>query len=125
MAPTESTLAKTTRPLGHDGFSLKDLSRPYRLASYGSAPHATRPVRVSDTRTIGGAAITVIAGPCSVESARCSRHADASKHRRDDAARRRVQAALVARTRSRDWAREALRLLAEARADEDCRSSPR
>jgi 3-deoxy-7-phosphoheptulonate synthase len=28
----------------------------------------TRPVRVSDTVTIGGAAITMIAGPCSVES---------------------------------------------------------
>ena len=69
MAGTESILAKTTRPLGHDGFSLKDLSRPYRLASFGSAPHATRPVRVSDSVTIGGAAITVIAGPCSVESA--------------------------------------------------------
>ena len=30
---------------------------------------STRPVRVSDSVSIGGAAITVIAGPCSVESA--------------------------------------------------------
>jgi len=68
MAVPESTQAKKTRPHGHDGFPLKDLSRPYRLAAHGSA-RATRPVRVSDTVTIGGAAITMIAGPCSVESA--------------------------------------------------------
>jgi len=69
MAAPESIHAKTTRPLGHDGFPSKDLSRPYRLASHGSAVHMTRPVRVSDSVVIGGAAITVIAGPCSVESA--------------------------------------------------------
>ena len=49
MAPSESILAKTTRPLGHDGFSPKDLSRPYRLASHGSSPLATRPVRVVES----------------------------------------------------------------------------
>jgi 3-deoxy-7-phosphoheptulonate synthase len=69
MAGSESTHAKTMRPHGHDSFPSKDLSRPYRLAAHGSATRATRPVRVSDTVTIGGAAITVIAGPCSVESA--------------------------------------------------------
>jgi 3-deoxy-7-phosphoheptulonate synthase len=69
MAGSESIHAKTTRPHGHDGFPVKDLSRPYRLAAHGSAARATRPVRVSDNVTIGGAAITVIAGPCSVESA--------------------------------------------------------
>jgi len=69
MAASESTHAKTTRPLGPDTFLLKDLSRPYRLASHGSALRATRPVRISDTVAIGGSAITVIAGPCSVESA--------------------------------------------------------
>ena len=69
MAASESTHAKTTRPLGPDTFLPKDLSRPYRLASHGSALRATRPVRISDSVTIGGAAITVIAGPCSVESA--------------------------------------------------------
>ncbi len=69
MAGSESTHAKAARPHGHDGFPLKDLSRPYRLASHGAAPRATRPVRVSDSVTIGGVAITVIAGPCSVESA--------------------------------------------------------
>jgi 3-deoxy-7-phosphoheptulonate synthase len=69
MAVSESTQAKTTRAHGHDSFPLKDLSRPYRLASHGSALRATRPVRISDSVTIGGAAITVIAGPCSVESA--------------------------------------------------------
>lgn len=69
MTGSESIHAKTTRPHGHDGFPVKDLSRPYRLAAHGSAARATRPVRVSDNVTIGGAAITVIAGPCSVESA--------------------------------------------------------
>ena len=69
MAGSESIHAKTTRPHGHDGFPAKDLSRPYRLAAHGSAVRATRPVRVSDNVTIGDAAITVIAGPCSVESA--------------------------------------------------------
>ena len=69
MAGSESTQTKTTRTHGHDGFPLKDLSRPYRLAAHGSGTRATRGVRVSDTVTIGGSAITVIAGPCSVESA--------------------------------------------------------
>jgi 3-deoxy-7-phosphoheptulonate synthase len=69
MAGSESTHAKTTRPHGHDSFPSKDLSRPYRLAAHGSGARATRPVRVSDSVMIGGAAITVIAGPCSVESA--------------------------------------------------------
>src|SRR5712691_4568481 len=68
MAISESMHAKTLRPPGGGGFPAKDLSRPYRLAAHPSGPHATRPVRVSDTVTIGGAAITVIAGPCSVES---------------------------------------------------------
>ena len=69
MAGSESTQAKTARPHGHDVFSLKDLSRPYRLAAHGSTTRATRPVRVSDNVTIGGTEVTVIAGPCSVESA--------------------------------------------------------
>jgi 3-deoxy-7-phosphoheptulonate synthase len=69
MAGSESTHAKTTRSHGHDSFPSKDLSRPYRLAAHGSGARATRPVRVSDNLMIGGAAITVIAGPCSVESA--------------------------------------------------------
>lgn len=69
MATSESIHAKTTKPHGHDGFPLKDMSRPYRLAAHGSAARATRPVRVSNSVIIGGAAITVIAGPCSVESA--------------------------------------------------------
>jgi len=61
--------AKTTRLHGHDVFPLKELSRPYRLAAHGSSTRTTRPVRVTDSVTIGGTAITVIAGPCSVESA--------------------------------------------------------
>jgi 3-deoxy-7-phosphoheptulonate synthase len=69
MAVSESVHLKPTRSHGHDGFPLEDLSRPYRLASHGSAPRATRPVRIGDTVTIGGPAITVIAGPCAVESA--------------------------------------------------------
>lgn len=69
MAASESINAKTIRAHGHDGFPLNHLSRPYRLAAHGSAARATRPVRVGNNVTIGGAAITVIAGPCSVESA--------------------------------------------------------
>jgi 3-deoxy-7-phosphoheptulonate synthase len=69
MAGLESMQTKTTKPHGHDGFPLKDLSRPYRLAAHGSAARTTRPVRVSNSVVIGGTAITVIAGPCSVESA--------------------------------------------------------
>jgi len=71
MGTSESIHAKTARLQGHDGFPLKDLSRPYRLAAHPHppAPRATRPVRVSDNVTIGGTAIIMIAGPCSVESA--------------------------------------------------------
>ena len=69
MAISESMHAKTLRPPGNGGFAAKDLSRPYRLAAHASGLRMTRPVRVSDTVTIGGAAITMIAGPCSVESA--------------------------------------------------------
>jgi 3-deoxy-7-phosphoheptulonate synthase len=59
---------KTLRPPG-GGFPAKDLSRPYRLAAHPAASRAaTRPVRVTDSVTIGGTAITMIAGPCSVES---------------------------------------------------------
>src|SRR5712664_4458002 len=65
MAISESMHAKTLRPQGNGAFPAKDLSRPYRLAAHPSGPRATRPVRVSDTVTIGGAAITMIAGPCS------------------------------------------------------------
>ena len=70
MATSESIHAKTLRPPGAGTFSPKDASRPYRLAAHQSSQRAmTRPVRVSDSVTIGGPAITVIAGPCSVESA--------------------------------------------------------
>jgi 3-deoxy-7-phosphoheptulonate synthase len=69
MAGSESTQAKSARLHGHDVFPLKDLSRPYRLAAHGSTARATRPVRVSENVTIGGTEVTVIAGPCSVESA--------------------------------------------------------
>jgi 3-deoxy-7-phosphoheptulonate synthase len=68
MAISESIHAKTLRPQGNGGFPAKDLSRPYRLAAHPSGLRMTRPVRVSDSVTIGGAAITMIAGPCSVES---------------------------------------------------------
>ncbi|HMI49851.1 MAG TPA: 3-deoxy-7-phosphoheptulonate synthase [Gemmatimonadaceae bacterium] len=69
MAISESIHAKTLRPPGNGAFPSKDLSRPYRLAAHPSGPRMTRPVRVTDTVTIGGAAITMIAGPCSVENA--------------------------------------------------------
>jgi 3-deoxy-7-phosphoheptulonate synthase len=62
--------AITLRPQASGSFSPKDASRPYRLAAHPSAQRAmTRPVRVGNSVTIGGPAITVIAGPCSVESA--------------------------------------------------------
>jgi 3-deoxy-7-phosphoheptulonate synthase len=69
MTTSESIHAKTLRPPGNGAFPAKELSRPYRLAAHTSAFRGvTRPVRVTDTVTIGGAAITMIAGPCSVES---------------------------------------------------------
>ncbi|MDQ6873295.1 MAG: 3-deoxy-7-phosphoheptulonate synthase, partial [Gemmatimonadota bacterium] len=72
MLKTESAHLKIARPQASGGFPTNDGSRPYRLAAHGptgSATRSTRPVRVSDTVTIGGTAIAVIAGPCSVESA--------------------------------------------------------
>ncbi len=72
MLGAESIHAKTARPQTSGGFPARDGSRPYRLAAHGPSAGAvasTRPVRVSDSVSIGGAAITVIAGPCSVESA--------------------------------------------------------
>ena len=69
MTTSESIHAKTLRPPGNGAFPGKELSRPYRLAAHTSTLRGvTRPVRVTDTVTIGGAAITMIAGPCSVES---------------------------------------------------------
>src|ERR1700674_692472 len=72
MIKSESAHAKIARPQVNGGFPANDGSRPYRLAAHAptaGARRSTRPVRVSDTVTIGGTAITVIAGPCSVESA--------------------------------------------------------
>jgi len=68
MVRTESIQTSLARTHAHNGSAARDHSRPYRLAAHSSADRATRPVRVSDSVTIGGAAITVIAGPCSVES---------------------------------------------------------
>ena len=68
MVRTESIQTSLTRTHAHGGSAARDHSRPYRLAAHPSGDRATRPVRVSDKVTIGGAAITVIAGPCSVES---------------------------------------------------------
>ncbi|HEV7387023.1 MAG TPA: hypothetical protein VGN73_00295, partial [Gemmatimonadaceae bacterium] len=72
MLRSESIHAKTAPPQLSGGFPARDGSRPYRLAAHATAAGAgasTRPVRVTDSVTIGGAAITVIAGPCSVENA--------------------------------------------------------
>jgi 3-deoxy-7-phosphoheptulonate synthase len=71
MMKTESAHLKIARPQASGGFPTNDGSRPYRLAAHApaGAARSTRPVRVSDAVTIGGAAIAVIAGPCSVESA--------------------------------------------------------
>lgn len=66
MLRTESI--QTSHVRAHSGSAVRDHGRPYRLAAHSSSPRATRPVRVSDDVTIGGAAITVIAGPCSVEN---------------------------------------------------------
>jgi len=68
MVRTESIQTSLARTHAHNGSAARDHSRPYRLAAHPSGDRATRPVRVSDSVTIGGAAITVIAGPCSVES---------------------------------------------------------
>jgi len=68
MLRTESIPASLTRTHAHTGSAARDHSRPYRLAAHPSADRTTRPVRVSDSVTIGGAVITVIAGPCSVEN---------------------------------------------------------
>jgi 3-deoxy-7-phosphoheptulonate synthase len=71
MIKTESAHLKIARPQASGGFPTNDGSRPYRLAAHalaGGAGRSTRPVRVSDAVTIGGTAIAVIAGPCSVES---------------------------------------------------------
>ena len=72
MIKSESAHLKIARPQASGGFPTNDGSRPYRLAAHGpgaAAGKSTRPVRVSDAVTIGGTAIAVIAGPCSVESA--------------------------------------------------------
>ena len=68
MIKTESAHLKIARPQSRP---TNDGSRPYRLAAHAlnGAGRSTRPVRVSDNVTIGGTAIAVIAGPCSVESA--------------------------------------------------------
>ena len=69
MIKSESAHVKIARP---QVFPTSDGSRPYRLAAHaptGPAGKSTLPVKVSDKVTIGGAAIAVIAGPCSVESA--------------------------------------------------------
>ena len=68
MLRTESIQTSVARSHAHNGSAAKDHSRPYRLAAHPSSGRATRPVRVSESVTIGGVAITVIAGPCSVES---------------------------------------------------------
>jgi len=68
MVRTESIQTSLARAHAHGGSAARDHARPYRLAAHASADRATRPVRVSDSVTIGGAAITVIAGPCSVEN---------------------------------------------------------
>jgi len=71
MLKTESAHLKIARPQANGGFPTNDGSRPYRLAAHtpNGAARSTRPVRVSDSVTIGGTAIAMIAGPCSVESA--------------------------------------------------------
>jgi 3-deoxy-7-phosphoheptulonate synthase len=72
MTTIESAHLKIARPQASAGFPAGDDSRPYRLAAHAPTEtlgRSTRPVRVSDNVTIGGTAIAVIAGPCSVESA--------------------------------------------------------
>ncbi|HEY8832267.1 MAG TPA: 3-deoxy-7-phosphoheptulonate synthase [Gemmatimonadaceae bacterium] len=70
MIKSESAHLKIARPQTSGGFPTNDGSRPYRLAAHAQngAARSTRPVRVSDAVTIGGTAIAMIAGPCSVES---------------------------------------------------------
>ena len=72
MIRTEPIQVKTLRPPSSGGFPAREGARPYRLAAHSPASAvgaSTHPVRVSPSVSIGGLAITVIAGPCSVESA--------------------------------------------------------
>ena len=69
MIVSDPTQTKTVRPQLTGGFPARESLRPYRLVAHGSATGATRPVRVTDGVSVGGKAIAVIAGPCSVESA--------------------------------------------------------
>ena len=72
MIRSEPLQVKTLRPPSSGGFPAREGARPYRLAAHpppAAAPTSTRPVRVSPGVSIGGVAITIIAGPCSVESA--------------------------------------------------------
>lgn len=71
MIVSEPNQMKSVRPQLTGGFPAREVLRPYRLAAHAPAVGvgATRPVRVTDGVSIGGKAIAVIAGPCSVESA--------------------------------------------------------
>ena len=71
MIGTEMNPVKQIRPQLAGGFPAREALRPYRLAAHepSTGIEATRPVRVTPNVSIGGKAITVIAGPCSVESA--------------------------------------------------------
>ena len=93
----------------------RPISRPFKLTSREFHPEDTV-IRVLDA-VIGDGSLTVMAGPCSVESReQLFETADAvGGGRRDDPARRRLQAADQRRTPSRVSASRRLRYLAEAR----------
>ena len=93
------------------------VSKPYKLVSLETSPDPT--VIQVRGRRVGGDAFALIAGPCTVESREQTLataeavHAAGATH----AARRRVQAAHIARTASAASARQALAILAEAREE--------
>ena len=84
--------------------SVTPISKPFKLTSRDFHPEDTI-IRVGNT-TIGGGSLTVMAGPCAIESRdQLLRTATrGGRGRRDDPARRRLQAAHQSPTASRAWA---------------------
>ncbi len=107
--------------LGLDGAPGVDrvvpILKPYKLSS-SQFRHGTRSVlEIGDARVGGSEPLALIAGPCTVESREqtLDRRRLRRRGRRPDAPRRRLQAANLARTRSRVSGLEGLQILQEAK----------
>ena len=99
--------------------------KPYKLASREFAAAPVVRVGERSATSVGGRAIAVIAGPCSVENREMlPRPRSAVRARRHDAARRRIQAAHVA-VRFQGLGSEALECSPRCAPRRGCRSSPR